>query len=337
MDTRFVTFGLYALGAAALVATLGRAKARLQLSRAKHRSLTGHARLSRRIAPWCRSTNSTRSSSSVPTALRRRSPHAVAAASCDWRSSTESAFAKTRRLTAETRAGISDLQFTDAYRVPFQYSRVVREHLRTGSFVQGSSGVTVTDLDGNRFYDLTGSYGVNVFGYDFYKDCMEQGLRAGKAARTGARRLPPRGRLQRGAAAADLGPRRGVVPHVGHRGGDAGGAACALPHAAHASCAVLRCLPRLVGGRAAGRRQSAAGARDLHAGRHVGGDAARAAHATRHRLRARQPVAGAASQRRGAGATPPWSTARAAPASTRPPTRRGSSSCAPSAASAASC
>ena len=35
--------------------------------------------------------------------------------------------------------------------------------------------MTLTDLDGNRFYDLTGSYGVNVFGYDFYKDCMERG------------------------------------------------------------------------------------------------------------------------------------------------------------------
>ena len=37
--------------------------------------------------------------------------------------------------------------------------------------------MTLTDLDGNRFYDLTGSYGVNVFGYDFYKDCMERGRR----------------------------------------------------------------------------------------------------------------------------------------------------------------
>ena len=24
-------------------------------------------------------------------------------------------------------------------------------------------------------YDLTGSYGVNVFGYDFYKDCIARG------------------------------------------------------------------------------------------------------------------------------------------------------------------
>jgi glutamate-1-semialdehyde 2,1-aminomutase len=33
----------------------------------------------------------------------------------------------------------------------------------------------VTDLDGNRFFDLSGSYGVNVFGYDFYKECIERG------------------------------------------------------------------------------------------------------------------------------------------------------------------
>ena len=33
----------------------------------------------------------------------------------------------------------------------------------------------VTDLDGNARYDLTGSYGVNLLGYDFYKGCMERG------------------------------------------------------------------------------------------------------------------------------------------------------------------
>jgi glutamate-1-semialdehyde 2,1-aminomutase len=51
----------------------------------------------------------------------------------------------------------------------------VRQHLGAGTFVASSSGVTLTDLDGNRFYDLTGSYGVNLFGYDFYKNCMERG------------------------------------------------------------------------------------------------------------------------------------------------------------------
>ncbi len=33
----------------------------------------------------------------------------------------------------------------------------------------------MTDLDGNVFYDLTGSYGVNLFGHDFYKHCMQAG------------------------------------------------------------------------------------------------------------------------------------------------------------------
>ena len=59
--------------------------------------------------------------------------------------------------------------------MPFQFSGFVRQHFKAGAFVESSSGVTVTDLDGNRLYDLTGSYGVNVFGYDFYKECIERG------------------------------------------------------------------------------------------------------------------------------------------------------------------
>ena len=90
-------------------------------------------------------------------------------------------FAETARLTAETADGVSDLQFTSAYRVPFQFSRFVRQHLKVGAFLQSSAGVIVTDLDGNRFYDLTGSYGVNVFGYEFYKDCLQQGYAGAQA------------------------------------------------------------------------------------------------------------------------------------------------------------
>ncbi len=78
-------------------------------------------------------------------------------------------------LTSTVIGGISDLQFTSRYRVPFQFSRFVREHFKAGAFVESSSGVSITDLDGNRLYDLTGSYGVNVFGYDFYKECIARG------------------------------------------------------------------------------------------------------------------------------------------------------------------
>src|SRR5262249_21760179 len=83
-------------------------------------------------------------------------------------------YPRTLELTAEATGFISDLQFTESYRVPFQFSRYVRRHLPVGAFVESSADVRTTDLDGNVFYDLTGSYGVNLFGYDFYKGCIER-------------------------------------------------------------------------------------------------------------------------------------------------------------------
>jgi glutamate-1-semialdehyde 2,1-aminomutase len=83
-------------------------------------------------------------------------------------------FAETIRRTTEASENISDLQFTNAYRMPFQFSRKVAAELPAPAFVQSSDGVTVTDLDENCLYDLTGSYGVNVFGYDFYKGAIER-------------------------------------------------------------------------------------------------------------------------------------------------------------------
>ncbi len=94
------------------------------------------------------------------------------------RISTASDTAARSRLTAEATELISDLQFTEAYRVPFQFSRYVRQHLPVGAFLNRRPASTTTDLDGNAFYDLTGSYGVNLFGYDFYKECIERGMSA---------------------------------------------------------------------------------------------------------------------------------------------------------------
>ena len=80
-------------------------------------------------------------------------------------------------LTAEATNLISDLQFTEtSYRVPFQFSRTARRHLPVGAFLSSSSGITTTDLDENTFHDLTGSYGVNLFGHDFYKECIDRGI-----------------------------------------------------------------------------------------------------------------------------------------------------------------
>src|SRR5262249_28424319 len=104
-------------------------------------------------------------------------------------------------------------------------------------------------------------------------------------------------RRQRGAPESDFRTRRNLVPHVGHGGNDAGGAARALSHAPIALGALLRRLSRLVGRCAAGDREPAAGARELYVEGDVGRLAARAADATWYFLRARQSAAGVAPQR----------------------------------------
>jgi glutamate-1-semialdehyde 2,1-aminomutase len=183
MDSR-TTFALYALGAAATATMVTKLKTRIDLSRAKHRSLAGHSRLARRMAalvPYYEYDDARFfSSDDAPAEVvaRRRAGFTRLADLYRTR------FARTAALTAEVKEAISDLQFTDAYRVPFQFSRLVREQLAAGAFAASSSGVTLTDLDGNRFYDLTGSYGVNVFGCDFYKECLD-------AAHARARDLGP--------------------------------------------------------------------------------------------------------------------------------------------------
>ena len=50
MDSPATTFALYALGATALTTSLVKLKTRLELSKAKHRSLSGHSRMARRVA-----------------------------------------------------------------------------------------------------------------------------------------------------------------------------------------------------------------------------------------------------------------------------------------------
>jgi glutamate-1-semialdehyde 2,1-aminomutase len=176
-----MALALYALSAIALVALFIKLKARLALSKAKHRSIEGHARMSRRLArllPFYEYDESQFfRADDAPAEIETSRRLAFGRLTELYRTR----FAKTAQLTAEAAAGISDMQFTARYRVPFQFSRKVRENLKGGSLLKSSSGVTVTDLDGNSFYDLTGSYGVNVFGYDFYKDCIAKGEERVKA------------------------------------------------------------------------------------------------------------------------------------------------------------
>ncbi|TMK42878.1 MAG: aminotransferase class III-fold pyridoxal phosphate-dependent enzyme [Alphaproteobacteria bacterium] len=175
MDSPLPILYLSTAAVAGAAAVFPKVKARLALSRAKHRSLSGHSKMSRlvaRLVPFYEfDLNDFFCSDGAPAtvATKRQDGFFHLARLYQER------YAKGRQMASEARTRISDLQFTETYRVPFQYSRLVREHLGSGAFMQSSAGVTVTDVDGNVFYDLTGSYGVNIFGNDFYKECIAEG------------------------------------------------------------------------------------------------------------------------------------------------------------------
>jgi glutamate-1-semialdehyde 2,1-aminomutase len=73
------------------------------------------------------------------------------------------------------RESFSDLRFTDANRVPFPFVRVMREKFNLCSVVTASTGPKLRDIDGNWSLDVSGSYGVNVAGFDRYKDWIQKG------------------------------------------------------------------------------------------------------------------------------------------------------------------
>jgi glutamate-1-semialdehyde 2,1-aminomutase len=157
--------------------TLPWLKRRLELSRAKHPSLAGHSRMAKRLARWIpgyaydEATFFACDGAPESVVQQRRAGFFALAGRL------QAASPQSIALTKEMREGIPDLRFTGAYRVPYQFSPYLRQHLAVGGFVQSSEGVTVTDLDGKRYLDLTGSYGVNVFGVDFYKSCIAAGAR----------------------------------------------------------------------------------------------------------------------------------------------------------------
>jgi glutamate-1-semialdehyde 2,1-aminomutase len=164
------------IGLATLAALAPSIHKRLQLSRAKHPSLAGHSRMAKRLARMLPGYHFDEQTffqcDNAPydiQNLRRNAFYRVAEV-------LQARHPISIRASAQARESITDMQFISAYRVPFQFSLLVQEHLKVGSFLQSSTGVQVTDLDGQTFYDLTGSYGVNVFGADFYKRTMQRGM-----------------------------------------------------------------------------------------------------------------------------------------------------------------
>ena len=177
MENAVALSAVSALSLGALAWVLPRARRRIQLSRAKHRSLAGHSRIAKRIVSlipgYAYDEAEFHACDGAPpevVARRRASLQRLSALYGER-------FARSAASTALARQTISDLQFTGSYRVPFQFSPHLRQHLQPGAVLTASSDVRVFDQDGNAFYDLTGSYGVNVFGTDFYKACIDDAVR----------------------------------------------------------------------------------------------------------------------------------------------------------------
>jgi glutamate-1-semialdehyde 2,1-aminomutase len=176
-----LTLFLWAAAAAGFAWGAVRLRQRIALSRAKHRSLAGHSRIARRIArliPGYAYDEQRFFSSDDATpavAARRRAGFDRLCAEFERRHPIGTA------MTSRARASLSDLQLTGNYRVPFQYVRYLRGRLTVGAFVQASSGQVLRDVDGNPLYDLTGSYGVNLLGYDAYKRCIDAGAQKVRA------------------------------------------------------------------------------------------------------------------------------------------------------------
>jgi glutamate-1-semialdehyde 2,1-aminomutase len=166
----------YILLAIILLFTLDKIRVRLRLSFAKHPSLRGHAKMSRRMAKllWYFEYDdiSFFKSDQAPQEVAEKRKKGLDALN----QYMAEKMAKTISFSQTLETSISDVNFTSAYKVPFPYRQFLSKELKLSSIGEQTLGVKIKDMDQNWAYDLSGSYGVNVFGYDFYKKCIDKGI-----------------------------------------------------------------------------------------------------------------------------------------------------------------
>lgn len=171
----------WTLGALVCAVLARRLFVRLRLSRAKHRSAAGHPKitkwLSRRIPAYDLLGEDFYSADAASPDVLERRRRGFERLARNFRAERPTSIAALERLKPQ----VSDLQFVGRYRVPFPFSRMVRETLDSSVMVSASRDYVLTDLDGNSFVDLTGAYGVNVFGNARYRRWIAEGCAAADA------------------------------------------------------------------------------------------------------------------------------------------------------------
>merc|ERR1719460_3067804 len=84
---------------------------------------------------------------------------------------------KAQEKSAQMKRLFSDLRFkASGFESTFPvFQKVVNEALDMCTIVDHTEGTEVIDIDGQRFLDSSGSYGVNCFGHTHFKHFMDKG------------------------------------------------------------------------------------------------------------------------------------------------------------------
>ena len=80
---------------------------------------------------------------------------------------------------AQLKTLISDVRFTSGRCFP-PFNEVTNQYLDPSMALKETRGSSVVDIDGNEALDISGSYGVNVCGYEKYKEFITAGWKAAK-------------------------------------------------------------------------------------------------------------------------------------------------------------
>lgn len=148
---------------------------RVRLSAAKHPSLGGHPRIALRLARLLPEYTYAREIAfgvdGAPSAVVAERRAAFAELAATLRARSPRSLAAGRHLATR----VSDLAFVNGRRVPFQFAPLAAE-LEVPTVAARTDGPRVQDLDGNWSYDLSGSYGVNLLGSDFYKATIAEAV-----------------------------------------------------------------------------------------------------------------------------------------------------------------